>query len=173
LEGDRTRRHGIPVTSVTRTLLDVATVANARQLARIVDEADRAGWLDREALLERSHGRKGAKALRAVIANPSARWTRSELEARFLRLCRTHQIPAPIVNTKVEGFEVDCLWPGARLIVELDGYEYHRTPGAFERDRRRDAHLKRMGYDVIRVTQQWLSEDPEGVADTVQALIAR
>ena len=176
--GDRTKRHNIPVTSPVRTLLDVATVAAPAQLASIVEEAGRLGWLNRSAmqqLIERNAGRSGVKALRAALEelDPSARWTRSELEALFLRTCRAHGIQPPIVNARVEGFEVDCLWPAARLIVELDGYEFHRTPAAFERDRRRDALLKRAGYEVLRVTYAWLTSDPDGVADTVRTLLER
>jgi very-short-patch-repair endonuclease len=173
---DRTRRHGIPVTAVPRTLLDLASVAQRRQLAHAVDEAERAGWLNRRAvteLIERSRGRKGVRALQKAVAGPSVRRTRSDLEARFLRLLRTRGIDAPVVNANLEGFEVDFFWPSARLVVELDGYEYHRTRPAFERDRRRDAHLERKGYTVIRVSYEWLVEDPDGVTATVRELLAR
>jgi very-short-patch-repair endonuclease len=175
---DRTKRDGIPVTSATRTLLDVATVAHPRQLTRIVDEAERSGWLNQPAvheLIERNRGRKGVGALRAALAGHDAgiRWTRSELEARFRRLCRSKNIPLPLFNVRVEGFLVDCFWPSARLIVELDGYDFHRTRTAFERDRRRDAYLKLKGYTVIRVGSDWLATAPEDVAATVLELLPR
>jgi hypothetical protein len=173
---DRTRRDRIPVTSVPRTLLDLAGVATERQLVRAVNEAERTGWLNRRAveqLLERNPGRKGTKALRAVIAavDPQTRRTRSDLEADFLALCLKYGIPRPVVNGMIEGHEVDMHWPGTRLIVELDSYEYHRTPIEFAQDRRRDAYLKTRGYEVLRVADSWLNTDPLGVATTIRTLL--
>jgi len=94
-----------------------------------------------------------------------------DLEVAFLQLCRDHRIPTPISNGKVEGIEVDFHWPGTNLIVELDSYEYHRTPAEFDRDRRRDAELMAKGYVVLRVSEQWLETDPAGVADAVYSLV--
>lgn len=175
---DRTRRDGIPITTVPRTLLDLSAVANERLVRRAVNQADRKGWLNRRVmaeLLERNPRRKGTKQLRAVIAgvNPTTRRTRSDLEVAFMVLCKAHHLPEPVANTQVAGIEVDMHWPGTNLIVELDCYEYHRTPQEFENDRRRDAHLKRNGYDVLRVTDVWLDSDPEDVAQTVRTLLTR
>ena len=80
-------------------------------------------------------------------------------------------MPQPLVNTKVHGFEVDFQWPGTGVIVELDSYEYHRTPQEFENDRRRDAILKRACYQVLRVSDTWLDADPADVAATVRTLL--
>jgi very-short-patch-repair endonuclease len=173
---DRTKRDGIPITSVPRTLLDLAAVAPLRQLQRAVNEADRRGWLNRSAiaeLLERNPRRHGRKALVAVIASvsPGTRRTRSDLETAFLLLLENYRLPQPLVNAKVAGIEVDMHWPGARPIVELDSYEYHRTQAEFENDRQRDARLKLAGYEVLRVTDTWLIRDPTGVAETVRALL--
>jgi hypothetical protein len=173
---DWTRRDGTPITSVPRTLLDLAGVANERTLRRAVNQAARSGWLNRRAvqeMLERNPRRKGSRQLRILIAavNPSAHRTRSDLEVAFLELCETYGIPRPEVNGKVLGLEVDFHWPGTNLIVELDAYEYHRTPQEFENDRRKDAHLKRHGYEVLRVSEGWLNDDSEGVAATVTSLL--
>jgi very-short-patch-repair endonuclease len=173
---DRTKRDGIPVTSVPRTLLDIAGVANERTLRRAVNQAARSGWLNRRAideLLERNPRRKGSKQIRTVIASvtPATRRTRSDLEVAFLELCAAYGLPEPLSNTKVLGFEVDLYWPEATLIGELDSYEYHRTPYEFESDRRRDAHLKRNGYEVLRVGEGWLNSDPADVAETVRSLL--
>jgi very-short-patch-repair endonuclease len=173
---ERTLRDAIPVTSVPRTLLDVAAVATPKALARAVNQADRLGWLNRgaiERLCLRNRGRRGVKRLRAALeaAHPSTGRTRSDLEADFLVLCRDSGLPSPAVNTTVEGYEVDMHWPGTRLIVEIDGFEYHRTRASFERDRRRDAELKLRGYQVLRVTDAWLAGDPAGVATTVRMLL--
>ena len=174
---DLARKDGIPVTSVPRTLLDLAAVAPRNVLARAVNQADRQGRLDRRAireLLDRNPRRKGTKALKAVIdaVHPATRRTRSDLEVVFLKLCRRRKIEMPLTNTEVEGYEVDMYWPKHKLIVELDHYDYHRTPAEFANDRRRDAHLKKTGHEVLRVPDQWLDSDPDGVADTVERLLS-
>lgn len=107
---ERARRNGIAVTSPARTLFDVAAVADARQLRQVVEEAERAGWLNAramKAICETHRGEPGIRALRSAVAAlvPGTRRTRSELEARFLDLCRVRRIPLPIVNARVEGFE--------------------------------------------------------------------
>jgi hypothetical protein len=173
---DRTKRDRIPITTVPRTLLDLAAVADERVLRRAVNEADRRGRLNRRAiqeLLERNPRRPGTKALRCLVAavDPQARRTRSDLEVAFLELCRKYGIPTPVSNGNVEGIEVDMHWPGTNLIVELDSYEYHRTPAEFDSDRRRDAALMAKGYVVLRISDQWLDTDPAGVAEAVYSLV--
>jgi predicted transcriptional regulator of viral defense system len=175
-ESERTRRDGIPITTVPRTLLDLAAVAPPKQLQRAVNEAERLNLLNKRAMretLERHSGRRGTPALRAVIAavNPETRRTRSDLEVAFLALCKKYGIPLPVVNGVVEGYEVDMHWPGTSLIVELDSWEYHGTSGAFETDRRRDADLASKGYRVIRVTGDWIDADPAGVATAIRTLL--
>lgn len=141
---DRTKRDGIPITSVSRTL-------------------------------ETNKRTKGSRALRVVIASvtPGTRRTRSDLEVAFLDLCRKYGIPKPKENAEVEGIEVGFHWPRARLIVELDSYEYHRTPAEFENDRRRDAYLKTRRYEVLRVPEGSLNSEPQEVAATVESLLSR
>ena len=174
---DVTIRDGIPITTVPRALLDLATVANPRQLRRAVNEAARGGWLGPDTLaefLERHKGCPGIKAFRQATAalNPGTHRTKSDLEDAFLTLCRKHGLPKPDSNAEVEGFEVDIHFPGTPLIVELDSYEYHRTPAEFDADRRKDAALKRNGYEVLRVSDAWLNSDPEDVAATVRQLLS-
>jgi hypothetical protein len=135
---DHTRVEGIPVTSVPRTLLDLAERLPPTQLRRAYEEAERLRLLDVraiQALLERSNGRRGVPALRALIGyDPSAAVeAESELELRFLDLVRQARLPPPRMNVLVEGYLVDAYWPSARLVVELQGYG--RSPGA--RSRRR------------------------------------
>jgi very-short-patch-repair endonuclease len=175
---DMTRRDGIPTTSVPRTLLDLAVVAPDRALKRAVNEADRRGRLNREAvreLLERNQGRRGTRRLRAVIArvDPGTRRTRSELEVDFRKLWREFKIEEPISNETVAGYEVDMFWPEADLIVELDHYDYHRTPAEFTNDRRKWAALKKLGHEVLPVSDEWLNNDPREVAETVRALLGQ
>jgi very-short-patch-repair endonuclease len=173
---ERTTRNGINVTTVTRTLLDLAAVAPEWQLRRATNEAERLGLLNERAIretLERHKGRKGIKAFRAVIAavDPQTRRSRSDLEIAFLHLCRRYGLPIPVVNGEIGGYEVDMHWPGTKLIVELDTWDYHGTSASFEQDRRRDADLAARGYTVIRVTGTWMDTDPGGVAETIRRLL--
>ena len=84
--------------------------------------------------------------------------TRSEMEERFLRLCDDHGIRRPNVNTRIEGEEVDFAWRDVRLVVEVDGYRYHRAPSRFESDRERDVSLALAGWQVLRFTWTQLTD---------------
>jgi hypothetical protein len=167
---------GIPVTSVARTLLDLAEVLPRRRLERAFDEADRQHLLDLSAigrLCERSRGRHGLKPLKALL---SARFrpvpeTRSELERQFLDLCRQAGLPPPLVNCHVAGFEIDAAWPDRRLVVELDGFAFHHTRSAFERDRARDAELQLAGHRVLRVTARRLADEPREIVRAIRLLL--
>lgn len=174
---DRAQRVSIPVTSVARTLLDLAGVIPERQLSRAFEEADRADLLDLDAIEDiclRGRGRRGLGALLRLLADQTGPTpaTRSELERVFLDLCDDHRLPRPRINALVAGFEVDALWPCQRLIVELDGYAFHRTRAAFERDRDRDAGLLLAGYRVLRFTHRRLEQDSSATAATVRAALA-
>lgn len=96
---------------------------------------------------------------------------RSIVLRRFLRLCRRHRIPAPRVNVRVGTFLVDFLWEESRLIVEVDGYEYHRGRASFESDRQRDAQLTLQGHRVVRFTYRQLAGEPARVAATLRRLL--
>ena len=98
--------------------------------------------------------------------------TRSELERRFLRLCRRHRLPTPEVNVRIGPFIVDFLWRDRALIVETDGYRFHRGRSAFEGDRARDVELKLRGYEVVRFTYRQVVDEAAGVARTLRALLA-
>jgi len=173
---DRSVVDGIPVTSVARTLLDLADVVSPQVLQRALETAERERRLDLRALDElcaRSPGRHGLRGLRRALAafDPAAAETRSELERQFLARCRTAGLPPPAVNTHVAGFEVDMAWPAKRLVVELDGHAFHANRQAFERDRVRDAALQLEGFRVIRVTHRRLHDHPETVMATVRELL--
>lgn len=173
---DRVVRKSIPATSVARTLFDLAEVVDTRRLERSFEEAERLRLLDLRAVervCQRSRGRRGLRPLLALLPNlKPPPHTRSELERRFLDLCRDFGLPAPIINAPVVGFEVDALWPYAKLIVELDGYEFHRTRAAFERDRARDAVLQAGGHRVVRLTQRQLTNEPAATAKLIRRLLA-
>jgi hypothetical protein len=175
---DRTEVRGIPVTSVARTLLDLAGTIAPRHLRRCYERAQREKELDRAALvrlIERSRGRRGIGVLRELAdydPEPAAR-TRSELERLFLDFCREESVPTPLVNTYVAGYEVDMLWRRAKLVVELDSWEFHGDREAFERDRAKAANLKVAGYDVLQVTYRRLTRERSRLKATLVALIAR
>jgi hypothetical protein len=168
-------RDRIPVTSLPRTLIDLAALWDADRLERAVEEADRLGLLELRAVsaaCERHSGRRGTPRLRAVIERLEAPpVTRSELEHAFLRLCRRHGIPLPSTNVWVEGHEVDAHWAAARLIVELDGHDYHRTRAAFERDRKRDADHVASGRRVVRLTHRRIEREAPAVASMLRRLL--
>jgi very-short-patch-repair endonuclease len=148
---DCTRRDGIPVTKPGRTLSDLRTLLSAAQFNAAIREAE---------------------FLRLPInQSPGAPRTRTELEQRFLGLCRRRRLPQPGVNARIEEYEVDFLWDGARLIVEVDGWESHRSRSAFEDDRARDARLALLGYRVVRFTWRQIEKDPRAVARTVRAVL--
>lgn len=122
------------------------------------------------------HDRATRKALdlglisRAEVESDNA-LTRSELEKRFLALCRRHRLPQPLVNARIGRYEVDFLWPEHRVIVETDGFEHHGTREAFERDRAKDARLQARGYRVLRVTHRQLRDSPRQVAESIRRLL--
>jgi very-short-patch-repair endonuclease len=99
--------------------------------------------------------------------------TRTELEALFLALCRRHRLPQPEVNVRIDRFEVDFLWRAHRLIVEVDGWESHRSRSAFEEDRLRDARLQLLGYGVLRFSWRQVKDEARTVAATIRTLLHR
>jgi hypothetical protein len=174
---DVTRRDSFRVTTVARTLLDLAETLQPTDLHRAFEAAETEGVLDLRAihdLMDRSRGRHGLRPLRALLEQTRAPEpaARSELERLFLDLCHEHGIPRPLVNSLVEGHEVDACWPEAKLIIELDGHRFHGTRTAFERDRARDTALQLAGYRVVRITLRRLRHEPEEVAGDVRALLA-
>lgn len=175
-EEDRAVAAGIPVTSVARTLFDLAEVVDERRLEKAYEEADRLGLLQVPALegvCARSHGRRALRPIRSLIdAARTPTDTQSPLEDRVLDLCREHDLPPPATGARVEGREVDALWPKQKLVVEADGWTTHRHRAAFERDRARDAAMQAAGYRVIRLTHQRLEREPKAIVHELRRLLA-
>jgi very-short-patch-repair endonuclease len=170
---------GIPITSIARTLIDLAAVLRPDALERAVHQAEVLRLLDAGALrsaVDRADGRRGVGTLRRVLAEPDPGHTRSRLEERFLALCRRERMPPPRLNAHVpldDGhIEVDALWARARVVVELDGAAAHRTARAFEADRRRDGALVARGYIVLRLTWRRVTQEPEAVAAELRQVLA-
>ena len=153
LPSHRTLRRAIPVTKPARTLEDLRRVVPREEFAAALRQAEYLGLP-----LGNSVGTDR---------------TRSELEARFLHLCRRHRLPRPEVNVRLGPYVVDFLWREARLVVEVDGWAAHRGRSAFEADRARDVRLKLEGYEAMRFTWRQISDDATGVAATVRALLAQ
>ena len=149
---------GIRVTSAARTLLDLAPHVTTDELERMASAAriDRRCSADEiDALTARLPTHPGATRLRQAVLGQAGP-TRSQLERRFLALLESHGLPKPLVNTQVAGHEVDILFAPERLIVEVDGWEYHRDKLRFRRDRRRDAATLQAGYETLRLTDDQL-----------------
>jgi very-short-patch-repair endonuclease len=136
------RRLNIPITTPARTLDDLRSCATPDELSRARRQAEFLGY-------------------RTQLAPPKpVELSRSELERRFVRLCQRHHLPSPRVNAPLLGYEVDFLWPFAKLVAETDGYDGHFGRESFEYDRRRDAKLAAAGYEVIRFTWRQVLERP-------------
>jgi very-short-patch-repair endonuclease len=174
--GQRTTRAGVPLTTIPQTLLDLAGVVSASRLRGAYDDADRRSLLDRSALdrlCQPRSGRRGLRAMRDLLDErpiPVAE-TRSHLERRFLRFCRERRLPIPAVNVPVAGYEVDCLWPPERVVVELDSWSHHGSRDAFEADRRRDARIQLAGYRIVRVTHRRISDGADELEAQIRGLL--
>jgi very-short-patch-repair endonuclease len=167
-------KDGIPVTSVARTILDLAATLNHDRLTRLLEEADRKELIDLRAL-ERAIARRpraaGVPRLKAVLATYRAPAdTRSKLERDFRKLLTKAGLPEPQFNVVVAGLTVDVYWPEWKLVVELDGEPYHNNPSAYENDRIRDAILQKAGFRVLRVTGKRLDDEPAAVLADILAL---
>jgi very-short-patch-repair endonuclease len=172
---DITIREGIPVTSVARTILDLAaTIRSKDRLTRLIEEADRKERFDLNAL-DRAIARRphapGIRRLNAVLAAYRGYAdTRSKLERDFRALIHEAGLPEPQYNVLVQGLTVDVYWPEWKLVVELDGEPYHRPPSAFETDRVRDATLQKIDIRVLRVTGKRMDSEPGAVLADILAL---
>lgn len=171
-----TEVEGISVSRLPRTLLDLARLLSHRELEQALARAERARFPMGELmeLLDRYGNRPGARKLRTLLDNGRLALTRSEAEERFLALIRKAQLNPPKVNVSLAGYEVDFAWRAERVIVEVDGYEFHSSLSKFEGDRHRDATLAAKGFLVMRVTWHQLSREPEAMlVRLAQALAAR
>lgn len=148
-------RDGIPVTTVVRTLVDLATELGPHPLERSVNEADKLDLIDPETLrsaLDAYAGEPGVKTLRDLLDKRTFRLSDSYLEILFRAIARRAGLPAPLTKHVVNGFEVDFFWPELGLVVETDGLRYHRTPATQARDARRDRAHVLAGMTPLRFT---------------------
>jgi Protein of unknown function (DUF559) len=143
-----------------------------------VEESDRLELFDLRAVegaLAVDPGRPGSPALRALLADMRAHGvtlTRSDVEAAMLQLCLDHGLPRPEVNHYDNGVEIDFRWPDHGLIVEVDGWSFHRSRHAFVEDRARDRRALRAGWRVARFPAGELQRQPRTVAAELRTLLA-
>lgn len=175
---DRAAIRGIPVTSVARTLVDLASVISPGALARALHEAEVLRLLDvpsLEAALGRSGGRRGSAALRTLLSKPSPVSCEGAFDERFLALCQEYRLPVPALHVHLPAgnrlVEVDALWSEPRVCVELDGARFHHTRRAFRADRERDLALAAEGYLVVRLTWDHVTREGARVADDLQRVL--
>ena len=181
LPGDEVVRvRGIPVTSVPRTVFDLAGTLKEREVERAWNEMEVRGYADSLSvpdLLERYPGRKGSLVL-ARLANRKSLpvgITRNDFEEAFLALIDRHRLPRPRMNVHVplrgRFYEIDCFWEEQRVAIELDGGPVHKTSKAFEDDRERDRILTAEGYTTNRVTWHHLHETPDELASDLRQIL--
>ena len=170
---DATALHGIPVTAVARTLLDIAADLTPAGLAGALEQAQVKRLVTKQAIeaaLCRSPRRPGSPVLKALVTESS--FTRSAAERILVKLLRAAGVPRPAFNAKTEGYEVDALWRVERVVLEFDSYAFHATRAAFERDRRRDATLTRVGFLVVRTTWRELTEQSHALVARIAEALA-
>jgi len=164
------------VTSVHRTLLDLAATLDRRPLEAAINESDKLDLTNPESLrsdLDRYAGLAGVADLRALLDRRTFALTDSELERRFLPLTRKAGLPLPRTGQRVNGFKVDFYWPDLGLVVETDGLRYHRTPAQQARDRLRDQAHSAAGLTPVRFTHAQVRYEAPYVAATLSAVAKR
>jgi hypothetical protein len=170
---EATTHRGIPITTVPRTLVDLAAILSLDALARACHEA---GVLydttpgQVEAVLAKRPNAKGASELRAVL-HGDVHVTLSKLERAFLNRLREVGLPLPQTNKRAHGRRVDCRWPDRRLTVELDSYRYHSSRHAWEQDRRREREARARGDEFRRYTYGDVLERPRLMLAELRALL--
>ena len=185
LHHPRTLRHadlttdddGLPLTTVARTLVDIAASFDAHRMERACHQCEHHRLLDVDAIEEiLGRGRyPGARNLRLALgtlagADPQVTWT--EIEELFLAIVADAGLPRPLVNEPLLGHIPDFHWPQLKLVVETDGAATHLTATAFQSDRRRDVALQLAGYRVLRFTWRDVVHDPAHVRDALRRAAA-
>jgi very-short-patch-repair endonuclease len=171
---DRAHIDNIPVTSLARTLVDLADVLPETRLADAVHEAEVQRLFDLtqvQRVLERLPGRRGRhKLIRVLTAYRDVQpFTRNRAERLVLQMCDEYGLPRPRTNTWVGSQEVDFYWPEAGLALEFDGGAVHRTTKAFHEDRKRDRALAARGIHVVRATAK---DEPPTLAKELKTIMS-
>lgn len=166
---ESTRHEGIPVSTVLQTLIDCAAHS---KIERLIDQADARNHLRADALRRRLEGRgePGAAILRGILDRDAFVLTDSELERLFVPIALRAGLPKPLTQQTVKGYRVDFYWPELKLVVEVDGPRYHRTPLEQRRDIERQHALRKAEIECCRFTYWQVAEDPAYVETALAAL---
>jgi very-short-patch-repair endonuclease len=173
---DRAEIDCIPLTSLARTLLDQAVILSHQRMRTTLEAVERREILNfarLDALVARSNGHRGVGRLRAALNELHGHplWTQSQLEILFLELIRSAGLPEPQVNVFLLGELVDFYWPEHKLVVEADGWGFHRSRRSFEENRLRDTKLQIAGIRVIRPTYKRIVHEPRALLADLTALL--
>lgn len=187
IKGIRTRRvrridpryvgalRGIPITTVARTIVDLAAELTEDGLALVCHEAGvkyKTTPAQVDAVLARKPNAKGAAKLRLVM-HGDVRVALSKLERGFLALMRAERLPLPITNKIVSERRVDCRWPEQHVTVELDSYRFHNSRYSWEQgyEREREAYAREDAFR--RYTWRDVFEDPERMLGELRGLLVQ
>ncbi len=172
---DITRQLGVPVTSPARTVFDMTPrLKTDAAVRRFVNDARLTRTFhvsDLAELLARHPRHPATKRLTSFLEGARSGPTRSEFEDAFTDFASRYGLPAPITNTELLGYEIDALFPEHRLIVELDGWDFHSDRATFESDRDRDAELLAAGYQTVRITWERLKSQPAREAARLRRIL--
>jgi very-short-patch-repair endonuclease len=178
LTGADTAIHrSLPVTAPARTLVDCGSVFGERELERALDEALvlRIVRLDelRSAVGRLGAGRQTARLRELIRQRRLSSVTRSQAEEKLLGLIRASGLPEPECNARLHGFTVDFLWREVGVAVEVDGFRFHSTRSAFERDRRKSSVLSAHDIDLVRVTWEQMTREALSLISGIAQTLAR
>ena len=155
--------HGLPITTPSRTLLDIAESCSPREVEQAYATALRKRLVTREdmqVMVDRHPHHRGAPLWGKLLAQPhDPAFARSKAEEKLLEIVRSAKLPRPELNVTVLGHEIDFVWRTERVAAEVDGYVFHASRDSFAADRRRDAELTAAGYRVLRFTWSDLHDD--------------
>jgi hypothetical protein len=171
-----TSQLNIPLTQPVRTFLDLATVAGPRTLERAINEADKHDVIDPDALrraLDDHAGEPGIRPLRRILDKHTFRLSDDELELLFRPIAAAAGLPTPLTKQIVNRFEVDFFWPDLGLVVETDGWRYHRTPAAQTRDALRFQTHTAAGLTPLRFSHYQVKYEPRHVVQILRATARR
>jgi hypothetical protein len=172
---DITRQRGVPTTTPARTALDLALRVTAKQLSRLINDARHDGHLRLDALqdaITRNPLHPGAKLLAPFVESPHNP-TNSDFEDDFLAFTQKYGLPTPLINHPFNGRYLDAFFPDHGVIVECDGWEFHKDRDAFEDDRERDAEHLKLGLVTVRITKQRLTTTPDYEAERLNEILSQ
>jgi very-short-patch-repair endonuclease len=171
---DCTTHDRIPLTSPTRTLVDLAASLSPREIEGLINQADKLDLIHPDylrAALDSMKPEPGVPVLRDVLDRATFTLTDSELERRFLPIARRAGLPKPRTQVTVNGFRVDFFWPELGLVVETDGLRYHRTASQQARDTVRDNAHRATGMTPVRFTHGHVRYEPAYIESTLRAVV--